>query len=129
MSLGFEHPGNLPSYSRARGPETGRRAPRGSCSYAVGGEAAAALPIAAVPAGPTRASVSCPLAAAEPGDRGAGVRGRGEHLDVNGTVDDDPGRGRAAPLGELGLKGRNPKAPEAIRRSSAKLDEEVTVSC
>jgi integrase len=26
----------------------------------------------------------------------------------------------AAPLGELGLKGRNPKAPEAIRQSSAK---------
>ena len=34
-----------------------------------------------------------------------------------------------APVGEMGLKGRNPKGPEAIRRSSAKPEEEVLVSC
>ena len=34
----------------------------------------------------------------QPGHRGAGVRGRDEHLDVHRAVDDDPGRGRAAPL-------------------------------
>ena len=33
------------------------------------------------------------------------------------------------PVGELGLKGRNPKAPEAIRRSSAKPEEEVLARC
>jgi hypothetical protein len=30
---------------------------------------------------------------------------------------------------DLGLKGRNMKSPDAIRRSSAKLKEEVLVSC
>lgn len=33
------------------------------------------------------------------------------------------------PVGEMGLKGRNPKGPEAIRRSSAKPGEEVLASC
>jgi hypothetical protein len=39
--------------------------------------------------------------------------------------------GRTAPVGTLGLKGRNlrsPRGPKAIRRSSAKPEEEVLVS-
>jgi integrase len=37
--------------------------------------------------------------------------------------------GWQAPVGNLGLKGRNVKGLEAIRRSSAKQEEEVAVSC
>lgn len=36
--------------------------------------------------------------------------------------------GWIAPVGEIGLKGRNLKGPNAIRRSSAKPEEEVAVS-
>ena len=53
VSLGLEHPGNLPSYSRARRPESGLVAPRGSCSYALADTAGtAALSVAAVPVWP-----------------------------------------------------------------------------
>jgi hypothetical protein len=38
-------------------------------------------------------------------------------------------KGWTAPVGNLGLKGRNVKGIEAIRRSSAKALEEVAVSC
>jgi integrase len=37
--------------------------------------------------------------------------------------------GWSAPVGTLGLKGRNPRGPKAIRRSSAKPEEEELVSC
>jgi hypothetical protein len=37
-------------------------------------------------------------------------------------------KGWTAPVGNLGLKGRNVKGIEAIRRSSAKLEKEIAVS-
>jgi hypothetical protein len=36
--------------------------------------------------------------------------------------------GWTAPVGKLGLKGRNPRGPKAMRRSSAKSEEEDLVS-
>jgi hypothetical protein len=37
--------------------------------------------------------------------------------------------GWTAPVGQLGLKGRNLKGLEVIRRNSAKPEEKVVVSC